>query len=64
MGRPDIARLSLGTIYREEDIARSRRALLKQYGATLRGLETECGNWGLVGVWLGQQLDGGEDDAH
>jgi hypothetical protein len=63
MGRPDIARLSLGTIYREEDIARSRRALLKQYGATLRGLETECGNWGLVGVWLGQQLDGGEDDA-
>jgi hypothetical protein len=58
LGGSDIARLSLGTVYREEDIERSRRALLKQYGATLRGLESDCGNWGLVGVWIGQQLEG------
>ena len=53
---PEVARLSLGTVYREGDIARARRALLQQYGRTLRGLESECGSWAGVGEWIGDHL--------
>jgi hypothetical protein len=56
LGHPDVARLSLGTIYRDEDVQRSRRALLRQYGAVLRGIETECGSWAAAGDWIGAQL--------
>lgn len=52
----DIARLSLGTVYRERDVDRARRALLDQYGRTLLGLHTECGSWESVGAWLGERL--------
>jgi hypothetical protein len=56
LGHQDVARLSLGTVYRDEDIERSRKALLRQYGFVLRGLETECGGWPAVGMWIGEQL--------
>lgn len=54
--QPEVARISLGTVYREPDVARARAALLKQYGRTLLGLEAECGSWGAVGEWIGERL--------
>jgi hypothetical protein len=56
LGHADIARLSLGTVYRDEDMQRARRALFKQYGAVLQGIEAECGSWAAAGEWIGQQL--------
>jgi hypothetical protein len=45
MGHPDVARLSLGTVYRDEDTLRSRNFLLRQYGPTLRQWKGELGSW-------------------
>jgi hypothetical protein len=56
LGQPEVARLSLGTVYRDEDVQRARRSLLRQYGAVLQGLETECGSWTAVGAWIGAEL--------
>jgi hypothetical protein len=56
LGQPEVQRLSLGTVYRDEDVARARRALLRQYGAVLCGLEAECGSWAAVGEWIGAEL--------
>jgi hypothetical protein len=61
LGHPDVARMSLGTVYRDDDLERSRKALLRQYGPILRGLRTEEGSWSAVGEWLGSQL--GDDDG-
>jgi hypothetical protein len=43
-------------VYRDEDMQRARRALFKQYGAVLQGIEAECGSWAAAGEWIGQQL--------
>lgn len=59
LGNPDVARLSLGTVYRGEDVDRARRALLRQYGPTLRGLASEEGSWAAVGEWIHGQLGDG-----
>jgi hypothetical protein len=56
LGQPEVARMSLGTVYREEDVLRSRKFLLRQYGPTLRGLLGECGSWSEVGEWIGKRL--------
>jgi hypothetical protein len=56
LGHPDVQRLSLGTVYGDDDKHRARQWLLKQYGHTLRGLETECGSWSAVGEWIGEEL--------
>jgi hypothetical protein len=56
LGQPEVARMSLGTVYRDEDVERSRKALLRQYGPILRGIRDEQGSWGAVGDWLGSQL--------
>lgn len=56
LAHPEVARLSLGTVYREGDIARARRALLAQYGRTLHGIYREVGSWSDVGEWLGERL--------
>ncbi len=56
LGQPEVARLSLGTVYRDEDVQRARRSLLRQYGAVLRGIETETGSWAAVGEWIGKEL--------
>jgi hypothetical protein len=57
LGVPEIQRLSLGTVYREEDKLRARQSLLRQYGLTLRGLEKDCGSWASVGEWIGVELE-------
>jgi hypothetical protein len=46
----------LGTVYRDEDVQRARRSLLRQYGQVLRGIETEVGSWAAVGQWIGDEL--------
>jgi hypothetical protein len=56
LGNPEVQRLSLGTVYRDEDVDRSRRALLKQYGSILCGISTECGSWAAAGEWIGERL--------
>jgi hypothetical protein len=56
LAQPDVARLSLGTVYREGDVARARRALLSQYGRTLHGIHAEVGSWADVGHWIGERL--------
>lgn len=56
LGHPEIQRLSLGTVYREEDKSRTRQWLLRQYGHTLLDLRTECGTWAAVGEWIGAEL--------
>jgi hypothetical protein len=56
LGHPEVQRLSLGTVYRDDDIARARRALLRQYGPTLIGLRDELGTWTAAGDWIGSQL--------
>jgi hypothetical protein len=56
LGNPEVQRLSLGTVYRDEDVDRSRRALLRQYGTILCGISAECGGWSAAGEWIGAQL--------
>ncbi len=56
LGCPEVARVSLGTVYRDEDVERSRQALLKQYHRVLRGLHRDLGSWSDVGIWVGEQL--------
>jgi hypothetical protein len=56
LGHPEVARLSLGTVYRDEDVQRARRSLLRQYGAVLRGIEAEVGSWKAAGEWIGEEL--------
>jgi hypothetical protein len=51
-----VAKLSLGTVYRDEDVQRARRSLLRQYGAVLQGIEAEVGSWSAVGEWIGDEL--------
>ena len=56
LGNPEVARMSLGTVYRAEDVERSRKALLRQYGNTLQGIASEVGSWSAAGEWLGAEL--------
>jgi hypothetical protein len=57
LGQPEVARMSLGTVYRDDDVERSRRALLSQYARVLRGIRDDEGSWAATGLWLGRQLD-------
>jgi hypothetical protein len=56
LGHPDVAKLSLGTVYRDEDVQRARRSLFRQYGEVLRGIEAEVGSWAAAGVYIGDVL--------
>ncbi len=56
LGKPDVARLSVGTVYREDDAIRARQWMLRQYGTVLCGLEAELGSWPEVGAWIGAEL--------
>lgn len=56
IGHPDVARCSLGSVYRVEDKQRSRRALLRMFGNTLVGLRDDEGTWSAVGEWIGKEL--------
>jgi DNA relaxase NicK len=52
----EVQRMSLGTVYRDEDHKRAVRMLLRQYGPTLRTLCDEHGSWSAVGEYLGEGL--------
>jgi hypothetical protein len=56
LGHPDVAKMSLGTVYRDEDKDRARLALLRQYGGVLQGIRTEVGSWEAAGKWIGDEL--------
>jgi DNA relaxase NicK len=45
MASVPIDRAHLGTMYAPSDLERSYRAMIAQYGKTLRALERECGGW-------------------
>jgi hypothetical protein len=56
LGHPEVARLSLGTVYRDEDVVRARNALLNQYGHTLRAWKGELGSWSALAATLAERL--------
>ena len=56
LGNPEVSRMSLGTVYRADDIERARKALFRQYGATLRGIASEFGGWSEAGEWIHSQI--------
>lgn len=56
LGHPDVARLSLGTVYRDDDAMRARNFLLRQYGPTLRTWSGELGGWAALGARIGELL--------
>ena len=56
LGHPDVARLSLGTVYRDDDVLRSRQFLIRQYGPTLRHWKGELGSWSALADEFARQL--------
>jgi hypothetical protein len=56
LSHPEVARLSLGTVYRESDVFRARNALLAQYGHTLRQWKGELGSWSALADELALRL--------
>jgi hypothetical protein len=59
LGNPEVSRMSLGTVYRADDVDRSRKALFRQYGNILRGIASEQGSWSAAGEWIGALLEVG-----
>jgi hypothetical protein len=57
LGHTDIERLSLGTVYRDEDKIRARRFLVSQYGNTMRAWVGELGSWAAFGEEVDRLLD-------
>lgn len=56
IGWEELEPQSVGTVWRPSDAERARAAMLRQYGATLRGLAVEVGGWQQLGDWLGMKL--------
>lgn len=65
LGYEDVERIKAGTQWRQPDHHRAYKAMLKQYGATLRHLLEDAGTWDCVGLQIGLDLDEmekGEDE--
>jgi hypothetical protein len=56
LGHADIARRSLGTVYRDGDADRAMAWLLRQYSPTLRAKKSELGGWSALGEYIGSKI--------
>lgn len=56
LGAEDLERIQIGSLYRQSDLDRAYRHLLKQYGSTLRLLCERSGSWEALGAQIGRDL--------
>lgn len=56
LGWDHLKKRSVGTVWKQSDTERARRALLKQYGAILSLWATEEGSWELLGTAIGKAV--------
>ena len=52
----DIERINVGSVWQADDLSRTVRSMLKQYGRTLERLHADLGSWECVGLQLGHEL--------
>lgn len=52
LGSPAVERMAFGSVYRADDVQRSREALVRQYGPTLRDWADELGGFGQLALEL------------
>lgn len=57
LGWDHLRKKSVGTVWKQSDAERARRALLKQYGATLAIWAQEVGSWQNLGAAIGNELE-------
>lgn len=58
LGMPEVARLKVGTVWRDADEERAYKALVRQYGPMLQRMVDRLGSWCAVGNKLGQDISG------
>lgn len=65
LGHPDIAKTSLGTVYREQDTNRAMNWMMKQYAPALLAKCQELGSWANLGNYIGEKIgdDMSREDA-
>ena len=52
----DIPRINVGSVWQADDLSRTVRSMLNQYGRTLERLHADLGSWECVGLQLGHEL--------
>jgi len=52
LGAPTVERMAFGNVYRPDDVQRSREALVRQYGPTIRNWADELGGFGQLALEL------------
>lgn len=56
LGAPDVVRMAFGTVYRPDDVLRSREAVVRQYGPTLRDWAAELGGFRQLALKLEEEI--------
>lgn len=52
----EVPRIRVGSVWQADDLSRTVRSMLKQYGPTLEKLCVQLGSWQCVGLQLGDEL--------
>jgi DNA relaxase NicK len=52
----DVERINVGSVWQADDLTRTVRSMLNQYGRTLERLHADLGSWECVGLQLGDEL--------
>ena len=52
----DVERINVGSVWQADDLSRTVRSMLNQYGRTLERLHSDLGSWECVGLQLGHEL--------